>query len=176
VVALLRQWQADHKQECSFTTTTSSSADSRLERHAKALKALLQQGVNPSNIPLEIFPQSKAVAKLMLRDCSRDDLDDEDLFEDGEMDDYLATDEQKKVFLAHWASEGLQAAHLKVQQSYEGDGYGGNDSTAAGSGRRGKSKASGLKIAKMRRSLLDQPEGLQVSSNLVRAARVKNGN
>jgi len=161
VAALLRQWQTDHKEDMVPLATIPSQSDSRLEREATALKGLLRQGVKPSHIPLGIFPQSKTLARLMLRDCLQNDLDDDSLFEEGEMEDYLATEEQKKVFLAHWAGEGLEAAHLKVQQSQKGVTNHGSE-VANGRGR-GKSKASSSRANQMRnlRSLIDQPDGLQ---------------
>lgn len=109
IVDLLTEWQRAHNDPNPADHVTEEHQDST---HVHPLKRLLLSGVDPSAIPLHIFPTSKLHARAILGDrdpigAATGDDDDDGLFEEGELDSYMCSEKEQEARLRVWVKEGF---------------------------------------------------------------------
>ena len=111
VTRFLKQWQKDH------STRSESGAEPvgvavRANTHASYLRASLLSGAPPSAIAPEWFPGSVLTAKLLLsHNPDLYNVSDEDLWDEGELDGYVCTQDEIESRQRQWHEEGNDA-HL----------------------------------------------------------------
>ena len=106
VTRFLKQWQKDHATR-SESAAPSAKAAVRASTHASYLKALLLSGAPPSAIASEWFPSSVLTAKLLLsQNPDLHNVSDEDLWDEGELDGYVCTQDEIESRQRQWHEEG----------------------------------------------------------------------
>jgi hypothetical protein len=106
VIRFLKQWQKDHgtRDESAIAPVGVAIGAST---HASYLRALLLSGAPPSAIPSEWFPSSVLTAKVLLsQNPDLHNVSDEDLWEEGELDGYVCTQDEIESRQRQWHEEG----------------------------------------------------------------------
>lgn len=123
IVACLAKWQRDHAGEAVEETPDDDPElqSDQWGRQRESLRRMLLSGMPPHQIPHPVFPSSILTARLLLNHVTSeavDALDDDALFEDGELDGYVCSATEQQARLRLWNADDLDQ-YLPRSQPFE---------------------------------------------------------